>query len=71
MSYHIHNGDYMDLVARPSLAKRGDKFTLNQEVMGFQGPGCRGMKNVPIPPGNYQIISRKHFRGGTQEIQPI
>lgn len=70
MEYHIHNADFLDHAGRPSLAKRGDTFTLSEEVMGFTGPACRGTKSVPIPPGRYIIVSRKHFRGGTQTIQP-
>ncbi len=70
MVFHIHNADYMNLVGRPSLAKTGDIFTLKQAVKGFEGPSCRGEWNVPIPAGLYKIVSRKHFRGGTQTIEP-
>ena len=70
MVYHIHNADYMDLVGRPSLAKTGDIFTLKKAVKGFEGPSCSGEFNVPIPAGVYKIVSRKHFRGGTQAIEP-
>ena len=71
MNYHIHNGDYMDQIGRPSQASKGDVFELLHPVMGFEGPACRGSKNVPIPAGCYVIVSRKSFRGGTQEIQPV
>ena len=70
MVYHIHNADYMDLVGRPSLAKTGDIFTLSKAVKGFEGPSCAGQCNVPIAAGIYKIVSRKHFRGGTQAIEP-
>lgn len=71
MEYHIHNGDFMDFGGGdPEKAKRGNKFTLLKEVLGFTGPACRGTKTVPIPPGDYVIVSRKHFRGGTHTIRP-
>lgn len=70
MSYHIHNGDFMNNVGLPSQAKRGDTFTLPAGLLGFEGPACRGSKSVPIPSGSYVIVSRKYFRGGTQEIKP-
>ncbi len=71
MVFHIHNSDFMDLVGRPSLAKTGDVFTLPKAVKGFEGPSCSGAWNVPIPAGTYKIVSRKHFRGGTQTIEAV
>jgi hypothetical protein len=59
----------MDLVGRPSLAKTGDVFKLPKATKGFEGPSCAGSQNVPIPAGTYKIVSRKHFRGGTQAIE--
>lgn len=69
-TYHLHNSDYLEHVGRPSQAKRGDQFTLPDGLTAFQGPGCRGMKCVIIPAGDYKVVSRKHFVGGTQEIAP-
>ena len=68
MKYHLHNSTFLDHVGRPSQAKRGDVFDLPQTV-GFKGPACRGEWNVPIPAGRYKITSKKHFRGGTLEIE--
>ena len=71
MRFHLHNSDFMSTGKAPSAAKVGDVFTLPSGLKGFEGPGCRGEWNVPIPAGKYQIVSRKNFRGGTQEIEPV
>jgi len=70
-TYHIHSSTFADLVGSPSEAKTGDNFTLSKGILGFEGPGCRGKWNVPIPAGSYKIVGRKSFRGGTQEVAAI
>lgn len=67
MTWHLFNSDYP---ASPSKAKVGDVFILAKEAAGSEGPGCRG-KEIRIPVGTYIIVSRKSFRGGTQEIEAV
>lgn len=70
MTYHLNNSEYLSQVGKPSQAKRGDVFVLTRPSIGREGGGCRG-HIVHIPAGKYKIVSRKHFVGGSQEIEAV
>ncbi len=70
MTYHLANWEYLSQVGRPSQAKTGDTLVLTRPSTGYEGGGCRG-NNITIPAGKYKIVSRKHFVGGSQEIEVV
>lgn len=70
-TYHIMNADLMEQCEgqpSPSATVRGQRIKLLTEV---QACPWKINRHKLIPPGVYEIVSRKGFTGGSQEIKPV
>ena len=65
MSFHIMNSDLADFGYSPRATKRGDTIEVTKPV---QACPWKPSDADTIPVGTYQIINRKGFVGGSQEV---
>lgn len=67
-TFHIMNADlYQVAGVSPRASKRGDTFALPDAVSAC--PWLPGDKLIPA--GSYRIVSKKHFAGGSIEVEAL